>query len=569
MSDETRNERLTRRGFLGGIGAAAGAAILAACGGEEIAATATSAAPTVNSAATTVSGAANAAVATGTRAAATTGAVTTAVTGAATAVAPTVNSAATAVAPTVNSAATAVTTAATGAGTTAAGTAGGTAVSTGPFTLLPPPDANRFRGQTLRVVMRQEYFKEIETAQELSATQFGMMTGAKVEITRINEDQGQTVQKQDAAVKAGIVEDCAYFSRFYSQFQQLDDIVPVDDVVTEVQAAYGIAEECAKNPQFLNGKWYAVPYYTNGAGNFARKDWLAEKGIKIEDVKTYENMRDVALQISDPGKRRFGWGLTLNQSGDANGFIRNTIEQYGGAIANNEGTRVTFNSPETVAAVTFLADIYTNPKYKNMLPPGVESWTDTGNNEAWLAGTIGFTKNAFTLYAQSKAQKNPVYDATVTFPGVTGPGGPEVPIAVGGQAGFVIFKGAKQPDMAKAFIKYMIAGQPLLNVVKPANGLALPAYKRVWDSDPYYKDGDPVFNTAKEVVQRQLPIRSRTGGFAFPQSPSPGVDQAYNAYVLTDMMGSVVQKGTKPADAVKEANDRIVQAFNQLGIRMS
>ncbi len=567
MSDETRRERLTRRGFIGGIAATAGAVILAACGGEEIAATATRAAPAVNSAATTVAttagGAAPAAATTVAAAVASVAptaasaatAATTAVTGAATMAAPAVNTAAAAAAPTVSSAATAVT-GATGA-----------VVSTGPFMLLPPPDANKFKGQTLRVVLRNEYFREIETAQDLSAAQFSMITGAKVEITRINEDQGQAVQKYDAAVKSGNVDDCAYFSRFYSQFQQLDTIVPVDDVVTEVQAAYGAAEDCAKNPQFLNGKWYAVPYYTNGSGWFARKDWLSEKGMKIEDVKTYEQLRDVSLAISDPAKRRYGWGMTLNQSGDANGLIQNVIRQYGGAEVNDAGNKVTLNSPETVAGVTFLADIYTNAKYKNMLPPGVESWTDTGNNEAWLAGVLGVTKNAYTLYAQSKAQKNPVYDVTVTFDGVTAPG-TESPIAIGGQAGWVIFKGAKQPDLAKAFIKYMIAGQPLLNVVKPANGLALPAYKKVWDSDPYYKDGDPVFSTAKTVVQRPLPIKSKTG-FSYPQTPSPGADQAYNGYVLTDMMGSVVQKGNKPADAVKEAHDRYVKAFDQLGIKMN
>ena len=72
-------------------------------------------------------------------------------------------------------------------------------------------------------------------------------------------------------------------------------------------------------------------------------------------------------------------------------------------------------------AVTFLADIYTNPKYKNMLPPGVNGWTDTSNNEAWLAGTLGFTNNAYTLYAQSFATKNPVYDQTAIVAGIRRP----------------------------------------------------------------------------------------------------------------------------------------------------
>jgi hypothetical protein len=38
-----------------------------------------------------------------------------------------------------------------------------------------------------------------------------------------------------------------------------------------------------------------------------RQDWLAEKGIKLNDVVSWENARDVALEISDPTKNRFGW----------------------------------------------------------------------------------------------------------------------------------------------------------------------------------------------------------------------------------------------------------------------
>ena len=40
-----------------------------------------------------------------------------------------------------------------------------------------------------------------------------------------------------------------------------------------------------------------------------------------------------------------------------------------------------------------------------------------------------------------------------------------------------------------------------------------------------------------------------------------------NGFVLTDMMGQIVQKGVKPADAVKEAHARFVKAFEQLGLK--
>ena len=41
---------------------------------------------------------------------------------------------------------------------------------------------------------------------------------------------------------------------------------------------------------------------------------------------------------------------------------------------------------ETIDAMTWLSDVYMNPANATILPPGVNSWNDTGNNEAWLAG---------------------------------------------------------------------------------------------------------------------------------------------------------------------------------------
>jgi multiple sugar transport system substrate-binding protein len=548
--DDMRSTRLSRRGFLGGIAASAAAAILAACGGSANPTATSAPATSSTAAATSASGATGSAVATRPI---TTGSV---VSGTAASTASTSGT-------TVSG-----TTAAAARGSATSGTAApsGSAVasSSGSFTLLPTPAPTQFKGQSLQVIARQEYFKEVETAFDAEVQKFAQMTGAKIENNRINEDTGQVVQKMDAAVKAGNPPDLAYFDRFVPELYQLGDIVDVSDAVSQITDAYGAPEDNVRINATVNGKYYGIPYSTQGAGYFGRKDWLAEKGIKITDIKTFENLRDVALEISDPSKNRYGWGMTVNQSGDGNGLIQTIINSYGGAGASDDGKKAIFNSPETVEAVTFLGDIYTNPKYKNMLPPGVLSWNDTGNNEAWLAGVIGFTTNQFSLYAQSKATKNPVYDQTVVFPGLTGPAVPS-PLSFGNYTYFVIFKGAKNPELAKALAKYLVAGPALVNMVKPANGLILPAYKKVWESDPYYLNGDPVFAASRAVVEQPLPIATKTG-LHFPQTPSPAWQQAYNGYVLTDMMGQVIQKGVKPADAVKQASDRIVAAFNQLGV---
>ena len=131
------------------------------------------------------------------------------------------------------------------------------------------------------MIARQEYFKEVETAFDAEVQKFAQMTGAKINSDRLNEDTGSVVQKMDAAVKAGNPPDFAYFDRFVPELYQLGDIVDVSDVVSQISDAYGAPEDNVRINATVGGKYYGIPYSTQGAGYFARKDWLAEKGIKV------------------------------------------------------------------------------------------------------------------------------------------------------------------------------------------------------------------------------------------------------------------------------------------------
>jgi multiple sugar transport system substrate-binding protein len=423
-----------------------------------------------------------------------------------------------------------------------------------------------YRGGSVGMLSQKLYSEAANQALDRSLQAFAQATGTTVQNDLVSGDAGDMVAKMDAEVKAGTTRDLAFMSdeRFVGQLQNLGDLEDVTDVVEEMKALYGEPATEATNFCVFNGRWYAIPYHFIAAGMFLRKDWYAEKGLPLKPTYTWEELRDNALEVSDPAQRRFGWGITINRSGDANGFIESVINAYGGAIADNTGQRVVFNSPETVEAVTFIGDIYTNPKYEPMLPPGIESWTDTGNNENWLAGIIGLTNNQYSIYADSKTKGNPVYGNTHPFNGAIGPA-LDRPLAFGSSNSFVVFKGAKNPDLAKQVAKFMVSGSALLGVAQGAPCLVNPSWEKVWDSDPYYTNGDPAYAAIREQTKTPIPLTTKTG-YSFPQPPSPGEQAAVAAYLLTDMMQSVVQ-GTAPAEAVATTHDRMVQIFEQQGLK--
>ena len=177
------------------------------------------------------------------------------------------------------------------------------------------------------------------------------------------------------------------------------------------------------------------------------------------------------------------------------------------------------NSPETIEGITFLADFYTNPKYKAMLPPDINSWTNTGNNEAWLAGTLGFTRNAYSLYAQAYADKNPVYQNTNTFAGFTGPGTDRV-ITTGGAQYFVILKGAKNIELAKATAKYLAGGPALLSVVEDGDRAGIARLQEAVGLRPLLHDRQSEFVGLRGIVEQDCRFRARPDT-SIPRHPAP------------------------------------------------
>jgi multiple sugar transport system substrate-binding protein len=420
------------------------------------------------------------------------------------------------------------------------------------------------KGSSMGVLSQKLYSNAANEALNSSIRKFADATGTKIENSLVQADAGDVVAKIDAEVKGGVARDLAFMtdSRFVAQFHSLGDLEDVTDVVQALTAKYGEPSAEAKNYCVFDGKWYAIPYHFIGIGSFLRKDWMQDKGITPKDVYSWEELRDLCLAISDPAKRRFGWGMTVNRSGDGNGMIEALLNAYGGSVASNDGQKVTFDSPETVQAVTFLGDIYTNPKYQPMLPPGVASWTDTSNNENWLAGILGYTRNQFSVYADSKTKKNPVHENTHVFPDCIGPA-TDKSLLLGQSQGFVVFKGAKNPTLAKLLAQYLVSAPALLGVAKEAPGLVMPAWDKVWDADPFFTSGDPAFPMLRKISQQPLPLSTKNG-LTFPQKANAGQQAVDAAYVLTDMMQQVVQ-GTTPARAVTAAHTKMVQIFTQQG----
>lgn len=416
----------------------------------------------------------------------------------------------------------------------------------------------------LAVLQRQEYFKGVETKFRDTVKQYVEGQGAQLDISTVNpENFGDFTAKMRAAVQAGNPPDLVYQTNTSpQQLYFLELVTDVNDVVEQATANYGdIVPVGAPGNALIDGVWWSVPFFSTTGAWFARKDLFEAKSIDLTTLDTLAKRREAALQVSDPDGEVWGWGITINKSGDGHGMILAAIHSFGGRIVDETGQKVVLESPETVAAVKWLAETYTGEKYKPMLPPGIESWTDPSNNEAYLAGKTALTNNAFSIYATAKSENNPVFPNTtlLAFP-VADDG---TVLGSGGSGWFSIFRGAKNIDLAKQTILHMLEPANLTPLVQAGGGLILPAYKNVWTDDILAID--PNFATLQKIIFEE----TKYTGFSFPANPNPATSAADASAFQSEMMANVTGGRMTPEEAVADAQTKLVSLFEELGLPQS
>jgi multiple sugar transport system substrate-binding protein len=317
----------------------------------------------------------------------------------------------------------------------------------------------------------------------------------------------------------------------------------------------------AANNARIDGKWWGVPFTSLTGAWFARKDLFDAKGIDIYSLDTWDSRRDAALAVSDPANNVWGWGFTVNQSGDANGLIETLVQAFGGSFTDETGLKVTFNSPETLAAIHWLSEIYTSEKYASMIPPGVLSWTDTGNNEAYLAGTIAFTNNQPSIYAKAKADGNPVYEGTAVLHWPNTLDGRR--LEAGQNTWMTIFKGAKNADTAKELILSLLDPVKFTPLVAASAGQVFPAYQNLWTDEVIA--ADPNFGVYRDIMFNPDVFYGRS----HPAQPSALIDAIDGSSITTQMMANIINGSMSVEDAVADAHNKIVQIFEEGGVPQS
>ena len=346
----------------------------------------------------------------------------------------------------------------------------------------------------------------------------------------------QIQAKIAASIEAGnppdLVQMLGHIVQYYASQDLLADVT---DIVEEIKKQGGGIYESATLPMVTKrGRQWGVPVEVELWPMYMRRDLVEKAGFSTP--KTWQELREIAEKAQDKSKKIYGYGIPLSKCGDATNHIRTLIWAFGGKLVEDDGKTIAVNSPETLAAVQFISDMYLKDK---SIPPGATSWNDAGNNAIYQTGQAVFIQNPGSVYRWMLENDPELLEKTELIPPPAGPGGP-FHVSEGGCIAWMAFKGAKHVPLVKEMLRYLYEPKRYGDMVSAVNGRFFPVYKDVAQY-PLFKSR--FFKNYGTIAQD-----ARIAGW--PAPPSVPMSECDSRFLLVDMVQRVILNGMSPQESL-------------------
>jgi multiple sugar transport system substrate-binding protein len=362
--------------------------------------------------------------------------------------------------------------------------------------------------------------------------QWGEVNNVDTEVVMIN--QNETNQKVSAAVESGTMPDALDMGLdLQLLLTNTDQLLDVSDLYTKIGDAHGGWFASVDNAAKLAGAMTGIPFGPSGNLLFSRADVLQDAGLE-PPPSTWQEVRDWSKQVTKPPL--YGMGFALSNVGDGN-LQASVLQSYGGRIADDAGTTVTLDSPETREYMDWVTGAFAD----GLFPPGATTWDGAGDNTAYLAGQAVFIANTGSVHIAA-ATDDPELDAATNFAAL--PAGPVMQVSPITPNVRAIPASSKDPDTAKALIEFL------------ANKEFMEQYLNVAIYGPAL-NGYADFAIFQEPVHAGLLNLVQNG-------TAPGAPDVYNTayadfssnFIVPKMVQRVVIDGLSIDDAIKEAQEQ-------------
>ena len=394
------------------------------------------------------------------------------------------------------------------------------------------------KGATLRVLRPSKFVDPDERVFNENTQRFAKENGltVRVDYSAWEDLRPQTAVTANTGAGPDVVVGWTDDPHLYS-----DKILDLTDVATYLGQKYGgwypLAQRYGK--KFGTEQWIAIPMGGSGGPMIYRESWVKEAGFDTPPKTTDELLACCRKLKANGHPAGFAVG---HATGDANSFCNWLVWSFGGYLVD-ENQKVTINSKETLEALKYGKTLY------ETFIPGTNSWNDTGNNKALIAGEIGMTQNGVSLYFSIKNSTDPnVAKMAADLNHARMPIGPVGRVTENALAiNAMVFKHTKAPNAAKAYLQYMMEAPQYDKWLTDSFGYWAQPLRAYADSDLWKTD--PKIAVYRETMQEGL-----WNGYKGPINEASGAVLA--DWVVVDMVAAAVTGSATPEDAMREAERR-------------
>lgn len=333
----------------------------------------------------------------------------------------------------------------------------------------------------------------------------------------------------------------------------------LSDINSQARATFGAVHDFCTAVSYLPESDYFYGYvagYALNHGNYDIELWT-EAGYPAGPA-SYEDLLAGGRAIYQSTGIPVGIGISPEI--DSEMALREVIWSFGGSVQDENG-KVVFNSPETIAAVNYLAQLH-----DEAMTAEVFGWTGASNNQALIAGEASFILNPDSAY-RSLQKVDQAAAANIGFtPALLGPAG-----AFGGAHVWVSVIPSYVQDAelqaAKRFLLDYTANYS--DVAFHSELFNLPCYPETVAELDSWLDDDPFGSVPADKFAILKTGIDHAVNFGYPGVSSPAIAQVYAEHIIPKTIAQVALGKSTAEEAVAQAHERIEAIFAAWSSRLS
>lgn len=426
-----------------------------------------------------------------------------------------------------------------------AGPAGPPTVPAPTPTFAPP---TRTLSGDLKILLWSHFVPSHDTWFDAFAKDWGAQAGVNVTVDHITNTE--IPARIAAEIQARQGHDLIQFIAPLAQFEP--SVIDMKDVAEEAARRHGpqlpICVKSSQNP--VTGKHYAyAPAWAPDPGNYRTSLW-SSVGMP-NGPTTWDELLQAGSRIK--AEKGIQMGLGMSQEIDSNMACRGLMWAYGASIQDAD-SKVVINSPETVAAVEYMVQLF-----KGSMTQEVFAWNPASNNQGLIAGQMSYIINSVSAWRTSQEQNPTVADDIGFVPALRGP-----KAALAAQHvmyNWIIPSHAKGVDAAKEFLLHYTAN--MSSATYHSKLYDLPAFTSTVPSLDGWLDNDPfgAKPANKLALLKNATEWSTNVGHPGPMNTAEG--EVFATFIIPNMFAKACRNEMSPSEAVADAERQIKPIFDR------